>query len=79
MKSHAWLAVLAIVLGSAGVFAQQRSPAAADVEVLQIQPNFYLIAGAGANVAVQIGQDGVVIVDTGCRRKPIRCWRKFES
>jgi hypothetical protein len=56
MKSHAWLAVLAIVLGSAGVFAQQRSPAGADVEVLQIQPNFYLIAGAGANVRSRSGR-----------------------
>src|SRR6266446_1195369 len=65
MKIHAWLAALVIVLGSAGAFAQQRSLAGADVEVLQIQPNFYLIAGAGANVAVQFGQDGVVIVDTG--------------
>jgi cyclase len=68
MKIHACSAALAIVLGTIGAngaLAQQRSPASGEVEVLQIQPNFYLIAGAGANVAVQIGQDGVVIVDTG--------------
>jgi cyclase len=68
MKTHAWPAALAIVLGTIGAngaLAQQRSPASGEVEVLQIQPNFYLIAGAGANAAVQIGQDGVVIVDTG--------------
>ncbi|MDP8991315.1 MAG: MBL fold metallo-hydrolase [Acidobacteriota bacterium] len=35
------------------------------VEVLQIRPNFYMIAGAGANIAVQIGADGVVVVDAG--------------
>jgi cyclase len=40
-----------------------------DVEILRIRPNFYMIAGAGANVAVQVGVDGVVLVDTGLRDK----------
>ena len=31
----------------------------------QVQPNFYMIAGAGGNIAVQIGPDGVLLVDTG--------------
>src|SRR5437899_5224252 len=35
------------------------------LEVLQLRPNFYLLAGAGANVAVQVGEDGVVVVDAG--------------
>jgi glyoxylase-like metal-dependent hydrolase (beta-lactamase superfamily II) len=35
------------------------------VEVLQLRSNFYMIAGAGGNVAVQTGDDGVVVVDTG--------------
>jgi cyclase len=61
----------------AHVAAQQRTqgsatapprPAAAvdnDIEVLQVRPTFYMIAGAGANIAVQIGSDGVVVVDAG--------------
>ena len=36
-----------------------------DMEVIQVQPNFYMIAGAGGNIAVQIGPDGVLLVDTG--------------
>lgn len=36
-----------------------------DVEVLQVRPNFYLIAGAGGNIGVQLGDSGVVLVDTG--------------
>jgi cyclase len=31
----------------------------------QLRPNFYMIAGAGANIAVQVGVDGVVLVDSG--------------
>jgi glyoxylase-like metal-dependent hydrolase (beta-lactamase superfamily II) len=35
------------------------------LEVLQLRPNFFMIAGAGANIGVQIGDDGVVVVDAG--------------
>ena len=35
------------------------------LEVLQVRPNFYMIAGAGGNVGVQVGDDGVVLVDSG--------------
>jgi cyclase len=34
-------------------------------EVLQVRPNFYMIAGAGGNVGFQVGADGVVVVDSG--------------
>jgi len=44
---------------------QARVPATDDLEVLQLRPNFYLIAGAGGHVAVQVGDDGVVVVDAG--------------
>jgi len=35
------------------------------LETLQVRPNFFLIAGAGGNISVQVGDDGLVIVDTG--------------
>jgi cyclase len=43
----------------AAVYAQS------DVDVLQIRPNVYLVAGAGANLTVQFGTDGAVVVDAG--------------
>jgi cyclase len=36
-----------------------------DVRVLPVQGNVYVLAGAGGNIAVQIGEDGVLLVDTG--------------
>ncbi len=54
-----------LAAGAARGVSGQQPQAAGGIEVLQIQPNFSLIAGAGANIAVQIGQDGVVVVDTG--------------
>src|SRR4029450_1602628 len=60
--------LLAAVLG-----AQQRqntgSADAGDLEVFQVRPNFYVIGGAGANISVQTGQDGVVVVDAGTAAK----------
>jgi hypothetical protein len=44
----------------------RRQPAAAgDIEVLRVQGNVYLLAGDGGNIAAQIGDDGVLLVDTG--------------
>jgi glyoxylase-like metal-dependent hydrolase (beta-lactamase superfamily II) len=45
------------------VLAQQQ--AASDVDVVQIRPNFYVIAGAGGNVVMQVGPEGVILVDSG--------------
>src|SRR5580765_5454319 len=38
---------------------------ARDLDVLQLRPNFFRIAGAGGNIGVQVGEDGVVVVDAG--------------
>jgi cyclase len=64
----AWLFAVTSALAAGGVYraaAQQKPQGSGDLEILQIQPNFYMIAGAGANIAVQIGRDGVIVVDTG--------------
>jgi cyclase len=50
------------------VAAQQSSQARAGeggIEVLQLRPNFYMLVGAGGNIAVQVGVDGAVVVDAG--------------
>ena len=35
------------------------------IELLHVQGNVSMLAGAGANIAVQAGKDGIVLVDTG--------------
>ena len=37
----------------------------AAIEVLPVQRNVYMLAGAGGNITVQIGSEGVLLVDTG--------------
>ena len=49
---------------SARVAAQQQNFDAVQVRVLKAQGNVYMLTGAGGNVTVQAGSDGVLVVDT---------------
>jgi glyoxylase-like metal-dependent hydrolase (beta-lactamase superfamily II) len=64
------LALLAVIGTGVNVIARQEKPADADaLEIIQIRPNFHVIVGDGSNIAVQLGTDGIVIVDTGTGKK----------
>src|SRR5262249_295379 len=41
------------------------SNAQGEIKTFHVQGNVYMLVGAGANVVVQIGDEGVVVVDTG--------------
>lgn len=36
-----------------------------DVKAVHVQGNVYMVVGAGANIGVQVGDDGILVVDTG--------------
>jgi glyoxylase-like metal-dependent hydrolase (beta-lactamase superfamily II) len=58
------LACSAITLAAASP-ASQRPSSTDSVRIVQVQHGFYMLAGAGGNITVQIGPDGVVLVDSG--------------
>ena len=61
---HAVLAVAAAmvaILGPAGVGAQEQG----EVRSLPVRGNLHIIQGAGTNIVVSVGRDGVLMVDTG--------------
>jgi glyoxylase-like metal-dependent hydrolase (beta-lactamase superfamily II) len=41
------------------------NPATTEISVVRVQRNVYMLASSAGNVAVQIGDDGVLLVDTG--------------
>jgi glyoxylase-like metal-dependent hydrolase (beta-lactamase superfamily II) len=45
--------------------AYAQAPAERPLEIVELQPNLFMIAGAGGNIAVQTGADGVILVDSG--------------
>lgn len=65
-----WLIALVLVLEGGqrahSLLAQQQpAPVTAALETIQIRPNVFVIFGAGSNVAVHVGEDGVILVDSG--------------
>jgi glyoxylase-like metal-dependent hydrolase (beta-lactamase superfamily II) len=64
-----WLVAALTFLGAGGGFhargAQQPSVASQDVETIQIRPSVFVIFGAGGNITVQVGPEGVVLIDSG--------------
>ena len=60
--------VCALLLGLtlAGVVSMARMHAQdTGLEIVKVRKNFYMLAGAGGNIGVQIGSDGIVLVNTG--------------
>ena len=68
MRGHSTYRLAASLLLAGAVFvgadgrAQQPG---GDIELVEVRPDFYMIAGAGGNIAAQIGPIGVILVDTG--------------
>src|SRR5436309_6109034 len=67
VTSRCWLPVLVIL--SAAAFAQPAQITSDELDVVQVRPDFYMIAGAGGNIAVQVGPAGRILVDTGLAEK----------
>jgi cyclase len=63
--SAAGVAVAALSYGWLAAVPSAQAPGANAVHTLRVQGNVYMAVGAGGNVAVQIGDDGVLLVDTG--------------
>jgi glyoxylase-like metal-dependent hydrolase (beta-lactamase superfamily II) len=60
--SAAMLALGASITVSATALGQRP-----EIETFHVQGNIHMLVGAGANVAVQTGDDGVLVIDTGSR------------
>ncbi|MBI2185999.1 MAG: MBL fold metallo-hydrolase [Acidobacteria bacterium] len=54
-----------VVPGQPGWPPRLAAPAPGEIEVLPVQGNVYMLVGAGANITVQAGDEGVLVVDTG--------------
>lgn len=71
LKQRNTLAITAgliLLIQVTSVFAQPlpaEPPISGEMEVIHVQGNVWLIAGVGGNIAVQAGEQGVMIVDTG--------------
>ena len=61
----AFLLTSVVLTARVALLARAQQATSSDLDVVQVRPNFYMIAGAGANIAVQVGPIGAIVVDTG--------------
>jgi glyoxylase-like metal-dependent hydrolase (beta-lactamase superfamily II) len=61
MRRPYWVLVILLVITATGY---GQNPGA-QINVLPVQGNVYLLVGATGNIAVQVGNDGALMVDTG--------------
>jgi glyoxylase-like metal-dependent hydrolase (beta-lactamase superfamily II) len=69
IRALAPIAALAVLAGggdpwNTDVRAQQ-APAAGVLETIELRPNLHVVFGAGSNVAVHVGPEGAILVDSG--------------
>jgi len=59
--------ILIAALAAASAFCQSSSPANenGDIGILKVQGNVYMLVGPAGNIAAQVGDDGIVVVNTG--------------
>jgi glyoxylase-like metal-dependent hydrolase (beta-lactamase superfamily II) len=55
------------------------APAPGEVEILPVQGNIWMIDGAGGNITVSAGQQGVMLVDTGTAAMSDKVIKAIES
>ena len=65
MKRCIWMASLAAVAGAGVCAAQpQQNFDVVEIQALPVRDNLYMLVGAGGNITMQVGEDGVLLVDT---------------
>jgi len=59
------IAIFAAVAAGSAPAQQDRSSDKSEVQLLHVQGRIHMLVGAGANITVQLGDDAVVLVDSG--------------
>ena len=55
------------------------NPANVEVHLLHVQGNVWMLVGAGGNITVQVGDDGVLVVDAGLAGTTDKVWAAIRS
>ncbi len=62
MKRERFLLAAAAALGMSAVGTAQQTP---ELQIIPVRGNVYMLAGAGGNITLSVGKDGVLMVDSG--------------
>src|SRR6266702_2479306 len=59
------LIFIGLFASAPAVYPQEQTSRSPELELLPVQGNISMLAGAGGNITVQVGKDGILLVDTG--------------
>jgi cyclase len=65
MRTRFSKVALLAVAGIASVLAQPAQQTAQPIQIVPVKGNIYMLAGAGGNIVISVGPDGVLLVDSG--------------
>jgi glyoxylase-like metal-dependent hydrolase (beta-lactamase superfamily II) len=63
MRTSSILAALAISLGAGAAYAQQEDYSKVTIKTTKVAEGVYMLEGAGGNIGLSVGEDGVVVID----------------
>src|ERR1700733_12940235 len=64
-RSRRWSLIVLGMVAFAGLAAAQTEAPQGNIEIVPVRGHIYLLAGAGANITLSVGPDGVFMVDAG--------------
>src|SRR5262245_35959341 len=68
-KAGIWATATLLVMGAVSAqvaWTQQSQPSpVTGINVLPVRGNIYMLIGAGGNIGMSVGRDGILLVDTG--------------
>jgi cyclase len=65
INSRRWLLAVALLLSTAALASAQFAANVGDIEIVPVRGHIYMLVGAGANITLSVGPDGVFMVDAG--------------
>jgi glyoxylase-like metal-dependent hydrolase (beta-lactamase superfamily II) len=65
INSRRWLLAAAFIFGNAASASAQFAANVGDIEIVPVRGHIYMLVGAGANITLSVGPDGVFMVDAG--------------
>ena len=64
LRAASLAAIATALLAATAAAQQQQNFDAVEIQTLKVRDNLYMLVGAGGNITMQVGADGILIVDT---------------
>ena len=64
IRAASFAAIATVLFAAPGTAQQQQNFDAVEIQALKVRDDIYMLVGAGGNITMQVGSDGILLVDT---------------